>query len=88
MESLEDLPRIVAEAFAIANSGRPGPVLIDIPKDIQLQQADLAPFLMPVEQDLPIQSHEVAEARELLKQSQNQCYISVVALGCQVRLPS
>lgn len=70
MESLEDLPRIVAEAFAIANSGRPGPVLIDIPKDIQLQQADLAPFLMPVEQDLPIQSHEVAEARELLKQSQ------------------
>ncbi|HEM7146799.1 TPA: acetolactate synthase 2 catalytic subunit [Providencia stuartii] len=70
VESLEDLPRIVAEAFAIANSGRPGPVLIDIPKDIQLQQADLAPFLMPVEQDLPIQSHEVAEARELLKQSQ------------------
>ncbi|AXO19470.1 TPA: acetolactate synthase 2 catalytic subunit [Providencia stuartii] len=70
VESLEDLPRIVAEAFAIANSGRPGPVLIDIPKDIQLQHADLAPFLMPVEQDLPIQSHEVAEARELLKQSQ------------------
>jgi len=32
VESIEDLPRIVAEAFAIANSGRPGPVLIDIPR--------------------------------------------------------
>ncbi len=31
-----DLPRIVAEAIRIARSGRPGPVLIDIPKDVQL----------------------------------------------------
>ncbi len=31
----EDLPRIVKEAFHLANSGRPGPVLIDIPKDVQ-----------------------------------------------------
>jgi acetolactate synthase-1/2/3 large subunit len=30
-----DIPRIVAEAFHIANTGRPGPVVIDIPKDIQ-----------------------------------------------------
>lgn len=66
VESIEDLPRIVAEAFAIANSGRPGPVLIDIPKDIQLQHADLTPFLMPVEQDLPTQSGEINQARELL----------------------
>lgn len=70
VESIEDLPRIVAEAFAIANSGRPGPVLIDIPKDIQLQQADLTPFLMPVEQDLPTQSDEINQARELLTQSE------------------
>ncbi|KAJ7967585.1 Acetolactate synthase [Quillaja saponaria] len=33
----EDLPRIVKEAFFLASSGRPGPVLIDIPKDIQQQ---------------------------------------------------
>lgn len=32
---VEDIPRIMAEAFHIANSGRPGPVLIDIPKDVQ-----------------------------------------------------
>src|SRR6202048_4495140 len=32
----EDLPRVIKESFHIANSGRPGPVLIDVPKDVQL----------------------------------------------------
>ncbi len=32
IERVEDLPRIVAEAFHLARSGRPGPVLIDLPK--------------------------------------------------------
>src|SRR4051812_4080948 len=32
---VNDLPRVVKEAFYIAQTGRPGPVLIDIPKDIQ-----------------------------------------------------
>ncbi|WP_309569797.1 thiamine pyrophosphate-binding protein, partial [Deinococcus sp.] len=36
VREVEDLPRIVAEAIRIARSGRPGPVLVDIPKDIQL----------------------------------------------------
>lgn len=31
----EDIPRVVKEAFYIATSGRPGPVIIDIPKDVQ-----------------------------------------------------
>ncbi len=34
-----DIPRIVAEAFHIAASGRPGPVVIDIPKDVQRSMA-------------------------------------------------
>ncbi|KAI3463615.1 hypothetical protein Pfo_020278 [Paulownia fortunei] len=34
---VEDIPRMVKEAFFIARSGRPGPVLIDVPKDIQQQ---------------------------------------------------
>jgi acetolactate synthase I/II/III large subunit len=34
VESAEELPRIVHEAFRIAGSGRPGPVLIDLPKDV------------------------------------------------------
>lgn len=36
----EDIPRIIKEAFHIANTGRKGPVLIDIPKDIQKQHID------------------------------------------------
>ncbi|MBE84865.1 MAG: acetolactate synthase, large subunit, biosynthetic type [Gemmatimonadetes bacterium] len=35
IERIEDIPRIVKEAFYLASSGRPGPVLIDIPKDLQ-----------------------------------------------------
>src|ERR1700742_4563350 len=35
VKRIEDLPRIMHEAFHIATSGRPGPVVIDIPKDIQ-----------------------------------------------------
>lgn len=34
VRDIEDIPRIVKEAFYIATSGRPGPVLIDVPKDI------------------------------------------------------
>ncbi|KAL6996952.1 Agglutinin-like protein 1 precursor [Sarracenia purpurea var. burkii] len=36
---VKEIPRIVHEAFFLASSGRPGPVLIDIPKDIQQQLA-------------------------------------------------
>lgn len=37
---LEDLPNIIKEAFIIANEGRKGPVLIDIPKDLQVTEID------------------------------------------------
>src|SRR6267378_4144741 len=36
---IEDLPRVVKEAFYIASTGRPGPVIIDVPKDIQNKKA-------------------------------------------------
>src|SRR6516225_1741144 len=36
---INDIPRIVKEAFHIAQTGRPGPVLIDLPKNIQNQRA-------------------------------------------------
>jgi acetolactate synthase I/II/III large subunit len=41
----EDLPRIMKEAFHIASTGRPGPVLVDVPKDVQnrLIQPDYDP---------------------------------------------
>jgi acetolactate synthase-1/2/3 large subunit len=37
-----DLLRIVPEAFALASSGRPGPVLIDVPKDVQNERVTVA----------------------------------------------
>ncbi|GAA0506064.1 acetolactate synthase large subunit [Saccharopolyspora erythraea NRRL 2338] len=48
--SAEDIPRTIAEAFYIANSGRPGPVLVDIPKDVQQSTTS---FAWPPEMKLP-----------------------------------
>ena len=38
VQDVKDLPRILKEAYYIASTGRPGPVLVDIPRDIQLQE--------------------------------------------------
>ena len=39
VQNIADIPRIINEAFHIAKTGRPGPVLVDIPKDIQQQES-------------------------------------------------
>lgn len=66
VESLDDLPRVLSEAFEIANSGRPGPVLVDIPKDIQLAQGELEPWLSTIEDEFTLPYSELTQARELL----------------------
>ncbi|MCA1924374.1 acetolactate synthase 2 catalytic subunit [Buttiauxella noackiae] len=66
VESFDDLPRVLAEAFEIANSGRPGPVLVDIPKDIQLAQGDLEPWLSTVEDGFEMPHAELQQAREMI----------------------
>ena len=38
-----DIAWIIAEAFHIASTGRPGPVLVDIPKDVGLEECDYVP---------------------------------------------
>src|SRR5579859_6513163 len=43
VKKIEELQQIVHEAFYIAASGRPGPVLVDIPKDVFLAQGHYAP---------------------------------------------
>ncbi|WP_035571048.1 biosynthetic-type acetolactate synthase large subunit [Halonatronum saccharophilum] len=50
VQDVKDLGRIIKEAFHIASTGRPGPVLIDIPKDVLLEKCE---FLYPKELNLP-----------------------------------
>ena len=40
VRSLEELPKIISQAFTIANEGRKGPVLVDIPKNLQVTEID------------------------------------------------
>jgi len=44
VRSIEDLPRILHEAFHVARSGRPGPVVVDLPKDVQFASGDYTFF--------------------------------------------
>ena len=70
---VEDIPRLIAEAFHLASTGRPGPVLVDVPKDIQNQVAE---FEWPVELELPgyrpttsPHSRKIKQAVDLIAQS-------------------
>jgi acetolactate synthase-1/2/3 large subunit len=49
VKDVKDLARIVREAFYIASTGRPGPVLIDIPSDVQMQDTE---FIWPETLDI------------------------------------
>src|SRR5262249_39612028 len=73
VEHPKDLPRVVREAFYLAQTGRPGPVLIDIPKDIQQREAE---FVWPEEIRLrgfrpTVQGNprQIRQAAELIAQS-------------------
>ncbi len=48
-----ELVDVIPEAFAIAESGRPGPVVIDVPKDVQNQSVDLASWPEPWQPGAP-----------------------------------
>jgi acetolactate synthase-1/2/3 large subunit len=44
VQSTEEFPKIIKEAFYLARSGRPGPVLVDIPKDVAKETFDYTPL--------------------------------------------
>ncbi len=71
----KDMARIVAEAFYIASTGRPGPVLIDVPKDVGLEEFDYIP-VEPGSVKLPGyrptvkgNPRQIAQAVQLLRES-------------------
>jgi acetolactate synthase I/II/III large subunit len=72
VDAVEDLPRAVHQAFRIARSGRPGPVLIDLPKDVANAVGDFQ-FHAADENDpvLPdVDTDSIARAAELIQASQ------------------
>ncbi len=58
VQDIKDLPRIIKEAYYIATTGRPGPVLIDIPKDIQLQEITYEEFNKLYEKDFKLEGYD------------------------------
>ncbi len=65
--SVEDLADTIREAFKLAKSGRPGPVLIDVPKDVQINKCEYEAEA-PVEKDEPFAAKDVriVEAAEII----------------------
>ena len=70
VSNVADLADTLREAFQVAKSGRPGPVLVDIPKDVQLATYDYEP--QPVVEKLPLKKVKeklIDEAAALIAQS-------------------
>lgn len=66
VNKIEDLPRILKEAFHLANTGRPGPVHVDIPKDITAQVGD---FVYPEEVNMPTYKPTINYNKRQLKKA-------------------
>ncbi len=77
---IEDLARIIREAFYIASSGRPGPVLVDLPKDIMGQKAYYNPQMeMKLRSYNPVRTPNIKQLHkvvDLIKTSERPLIIS------------
>ena len=57
VQDIRELPRILKEAYYIASTGRPGPVLVDIPRDIQLEEIPYDEFKKLYEQEFELEGY-------------------------------
>lgn len=82
---IRDLPRVIKESYYIATTGRPGPVLIDIPKDIQMKEIDLKEFEKLYDIDLVLPGYDptilghprqIKTAIKLIKESKKPLIIA------------
>jgi acetolactate synthase-1/2/3 large subunit len=84
IKDVKDIERIVKEAFHVAVTGRPGPVLIDLPKDIQLHKTEWIPYeeLKVRSPRVTLQGHpgKVQQGWELIKQAKMPLFY--VGGGC------
>ncbi len=74
VKKAEQLPQVLAEAFYLAGSGRPGPILVDVPKDVQtatLVPPEIEPVRIPGYNPEPaIQTRQLEAMVEALRHSQ------------------
>jgi len=70
VETAEQLGPVIEQAFEIATSGRPGPVLIDIPKDIQVGPSVAYALAQLSETQQPLDQAIIAEAKNLISHAQ------------------
>ncbi|BES83477.1 acetolactate synthase [Pectobacterium araliae] len=73
VRDITELPRVIPEAFRIAQSGRPGPVWIDIPKDIQNATIELSelPDVFPLDTPPAITQQEIERAAAMINAAQS-----------------
>lgn len=66
---VEDLADIIREAFKLAKSGRPGPILIDVPKDVQIAKCEFTQQPEPVKADEKFGCENVHEAADCINKA-------------------
>ena len=70
VKDIQRLAKVLREAFQIAASGRPGPVLVDIPKDVQIATCEFEPKSAPVAKEIkPVDKASLEKAVKLIKES-------------------
>ncbi|QLB15352.1 acetolactate synthase 2 catalytic subunit [Mannheimia granulomatis] len=69
VQNIEELPEILAIAFQIAQSGRPGPVLVDVPRDVQLAATSAEPIVYPKEKPALQNPEKLLAAKKLLTEA-------------------
>lgn len=68
VRNINELPQVICDAFRIAESGRPGPVWIDIPKDVQTATIELTeiPEVLPKDKAPAFDMEKVLQAAEMI----------------------